>query len=236
MLSTLISAIRNGGDVGSALIAVICTLPVILFSLSFHEYAHAWSAHKLGDDTARLSGRMSLNPFSHIHPVGFLMMLTVGFGFAKPVPVNPLRFKNRRKGMAIVSFAGPLSNLILALVFSFIYYAFISLAFDSVSVQTSDFVLKLLAIVELVLYYFVVLNINLAIFNLIPLPPLDGSKILYSFLPLETELRMRRYEQYFMIGLFVLIWIGVLDGPLSYVSRLIMNAFFWIAQNVLFFL
>ena len=122
MLSSLIYAIQSGGDVREAIIDVLCCLPVILFSLSFHEYAHAWTANKLGDDTARLSGRMTLNPLSHIHPIGFLMMMTVGFGYAKPVPVNPLRFKNSRKGMAVVSVAGPLSNLILAFIFSFLYF------------------------------------------------------------------------------------------------------------------
>lgn len=236
MLSSLIYAIQSGGDAGQALIDLLCCLPVILFSLSFHEYAHAWTAHKLGDDTARLSGRMTLNPISHIHPIGFLMMLTVGFGFAKPVPVNPFRFKNSRKGTAIVSLAGPLSNLILALIFTFVSVAFDNTVNSPHVLEAEGFVQTFKNISDRLISLFVSLNVNLAIFNLIPLPPLDGSKILCSFLPLKIELKMRRYERYFMIGLFALILIGVLDVPLSFLSGGVQALFQLIAENALFFL
>lgn len=234
MIRSLIEAIIRGQDFRMELLSLICALPAILFSLSFHEYAHAWSAHKLGDDTAKMYGRLTLNPVSHIHPIGFLMLLTVGFGFAKPVPVNFMNFKNRRKGMALVSLAGPLSNFILAFVFSFVLELYDKLV--PVSVFVSDNAGGWIAYaLYLVILYFVIINVNLGIFNLFPVPPLDGSKILYSILPWNLEMKLRPYEQYIQLALFVMLFLGWLDVPLSFLTGAVINFFGFIAEKVLFF-
>ena len=166
------------------LIQMLYMLIPIILALSVHEFAHAFVADKMGDPTARISGRMTMDPTSHIDIIGFIALLFFGFGWAKPVPINPMNFKNRKLGTILVSLAGPVSNLLLAIVFS-ILYKFVAPIFDIVALYY-------------ILQYGVIINISLMIFNLIPVPPLDGSKILASLLPYKYEAKFYQYEKIFI--------------------------------------
>ncbi|MFC1799235.1 site-2 protease family protein, partial [Thermodesulfobacteriota bacterium] len=173
--------------------------PPILLALSFHEYAHAYIANKFGDDTAKQSGRLTLNPLAHLDPIGTLMIFLVHFGWAKPVPVNPHRLRNPKKDMLWISAAGPLANMILALI-SGILLRFI---FATVGAHNQH------PIIDLLIYaVFMSLQINLAlaIFNLLPISPLDGSKILFGLLPVKHEGKiyfLERYGPFILLGLII---------------------------------
>ena len=194
-----------------------------LLAISVHESSHALSALWLGDDTGKRMGRISLNPLRHLDPVGFVMMVVAHFGWAKPVMVDSRRFKNQKLGMALTALAGPVSNVLLALIFGFAYLLSFRLAPRSVQV---DWYLFLVGGVSSgssgVLFYLIrffmaglVLNSGLAVFNLIPVPPLDGSKILAIILPDRTYAKLMRYERYGMLILIALLFTGVLDKPLN---------------------
>ena len=188
------------------LFVVFCTLPV-------HEYAHAFVADKLGDKTARLSGRLTLNPMAHIDILGAIMILFVGFGYAKPVPVNPRNFKNPKKGMAITALAGPFSNILMAVVFMFLSNV-LSLFGNSLFVQAFYVFFSFAASI----------NIGLAVFNLIPIPPLDGSRVLELLIPDKYYYKFAQYERYIVIVIFGLIVFGVLDAPLAFLQNHLYSA------------
>lgn len=201
----------------SILFVIFCTMPV-------HEFAHAWMAVRLGDDTPRLAGRLTLRPMAHIDPFGALMIFLVGFGYAKPVSVNMHNLKNGRKSFALVALAGPMSNIIMA----FIFLVCKSLV-DVLYVYTS----LSIAIYTVLAYFFVYaasINISLAVFNLLPIPPLDGSRIFNLLLPEKYYYTVMRYERYIRLALFVLIWIGVLSTPLMWLSNLVYNGLDWLAS------
>lgn len=211
-------------------VSLALSLPIILFSLTIHECAHGWMAMKLGDRTAYNLGRLTLNPIKHIDPIGFICMLVFGYGWAKPVPIQTRNFKNPRKDMAISAIAGPISNLLLGLCFVIIgrlSEIVIYHAIGSRSMVTE----RALIIAELVLIFFEMgaqLNVYLAVFNLLPVPPFDGSRFFYVFLPPKWYFKVMQYERYIMIGILALFYFGILSVPLDFISGLILNGMHWL--------
>lgn len=192
----------RGLDIQTLLVHVI----ILFTAFPVHEFAHAWAANKLGDRTAEYQGRLTLNPIAHLDLFGSLSMLLLGFGWAKPVPVNPNNFRNvsYKTGMAITSLAGPLSNIIMAyislIVLKVLFYMGVISAFGHI---------------ETIISYMILVNLVLAVFNLLPIPPLDGSKILAIILPDRHYYRLMQYERYFFIVLIALMFTGVLSIPLN---------------------
>jgi len=180
----------------------------ILYSIIIHELAHGWVANRLGDPTARLAGRLSLNPLKHLDPVGTLMLLFFGFGWAKPVPINLANIRDQRKGLIMVSAAGIAANIVLA----FLALLGGRLLGPSASGET-----------KLILYYVAQINIILAAFNLIPIPPLDGSKILMGFMPSRLQYSFVRIEPYGFFIIIGLLYTGVLDPVIAFFRWLILS-------------
>ncbi len=183
-------------------LVLLYTLPGVLLAISFHEFAHAYAATKLGDDTPENEGRLNLNPLSHIDPVGFVLLLFVGFGWGKPVQINPRNFDRKYSmltGEAIVAAAGPIMNFILSIVLTIIYCAIFRFANSFVVTTIGDIIISMIQ-------YAIIVNLGLGIFNLIPLPPLDGSKILMNFLPYNARQWFAEHEQLFYVA-FLFIWI-----------------------------
>ena len=191
----------------------IYLIPAVLLSLSFHEFSHGYVAFKLGDPTAKQAGRLTLNPLAHIDPLGTLCMLIFRFGWAKPVPVNVMYFKDRKKGMAITAAAGPISNLLLAFLCLLLFVPVLVYAgWTAVGSYAANF-----------LYIMVMINVGLAVFNLLPISPLDGSKILYTVLPNKIYFSIMRYERYFQPVLFLLLWTGLLSRPISFLRDAVIS-------------
>ncbi len=189
------------------LLALLLTLPGVIIAITFHEFAHAYVAYKLGDDTPRRQGRVTLNPLAHIDPVGFFMLIFVHFGWGKPVEINPTNF-NRKRSMAkqemLVALAGPLMNIIIALILTIILFAINTFAPSFTITMTG-------LIISLVIQMAISVNIGLGIFNLIPLPPLDGSKIFINILPYKAKTWFQDNIQIFYI-IFVVLWVTNLMG------------------------
>ena len=183
------------------LLSLILTLPGVIIAMAFHEFAHAWMAVKLGDDTPLAQGRVSLNPLSHIDPRGIMMLLFCGVGWGKPVQIDTSNFngKFRKNGEALVALAGPLMNFILAFIFTFILG--IIMKFAGLSFLGSTVGTVILTMIE----YSIIMNIGLGVFNLIPLPPLDGSKIFIRFMPYNVRNWIYDHEMWFYM-LFLIIW------------------------------
>ncbi|MCR2042642.1 site-2 protease family protein [Anaerosalibacter massiliensis] len=183
----------------------IISLPGLFIAIIFHELAHGYTAYKLGDPTAKEAGRLTLNPLKHIDIVGFLFMLVFKFGWAKPVPINPSYFKKRKRDTILVSLAGPLTNFVIAIISAFIISTNI--------IKNSIFI----DILIITLWY----NIMLGVFNLLPFPPLDGSKVVASILPVKWEYKFYKYERYLYLILVFLVISNTIDkilGPLINIS------------------
>lgn len=192
-------------------------LVVLLTALPFHEFAHAWAANKMGDPTARYQGRLTLNPLKHLDPFGAVLMLVAGFGWAKPVPINPRNFKNPKRGMALSAAAGPLSNLLLSYVAMVLLKICLYLQYpfgDAFLLESLSDIFQMI----------VLLNLGLAVFNLIPIPPLDGSRLFTVFLPPRQYFQIMQYERYIQLALFAAIFLGLLDRPLAFVESHVFNA------------
>jgi Zn-dependent protease len=186
---------------------IIIAIP-LLYSIIFHELAHGWVAWRMGDPTARSLGRLSLNPLKHLDPMGPIMLFLFGFGWAKPVPVNFNQLRDRRMGMILVSSAGIITNMLLAFCALFLY-RLLSLPPSSVPAQ--------------LLYYFARINIILAAFNLIPLPPLDGSKILMGFASSSVRNFLFRFERYGFFIIIALLYSGVLTPVIRFFELMILS-------------
>lgn len=212
----------RGGEPFELIITFFSRLFVIFCTMPIHEYAHALIATKLGDSTPKYNGRLTLNPMAHISPMGAIMIFLCGFGYAKPVNVNPRNFKDPKKGMAFTAIAGPISNLIMGFIAIVISTIFARFYYNNPS--------TLFLAIYYFLYFAGVVNVNLAVFNLLPIPPLDGSRILQLLIPAKYYFKFMQYERYVVLIVFVLILSGVLSGPLSYISGLIIGLFTNIAK------
>ena len=199
----------------------------LLTAIPVHESAHAWASWKLGDPTAKNAGRLSLNPLRHFDLLGALCMLLVGFGWAKPVPVAaPYNFRHPRRDMALSAAAGPASNLLMAFVCMLLYKLVYYLA------PATTAWIFLFTVVSTMMQ----VNITLAVFNLLPVPPLDGSRIFNLFLPQRLYFGVMKYERYILVALFVLLWSGLLRTPLNWLYGGAANVLNWLTGFVEFFL
>lgn len=218
LLSTLINYSQT------ELIALLLTLPAVIIAITFHEFAHAYAADKLGDDTPRMQGRLNLNPMSHIDPMGFMLLMFAGFGWGKPVQINPRNFnRNVRmdKGEMLVSLAGPLMNFVLAIISAF------ALGTIYMFSSTDFFFSTAGSIIYVLLQQILAINIGLGVFNLIPLPPLDGSKIFINYLPYNARRWVIEHGQIFQI-IFIVIWVTGLAGLIiSPIINLIYDGLMW---------
>ncbi|WP_242911561.1 site-2 protease family protein [Eubacterium aggregans] len=185
-------------------------LPGILIAISFHEMAHGYAADAMGDPTPKMMGRLTMNPLKHIDPVGFIAMVLLRFGWAKPVPVNPNNFKNRKKGMIVVALSGCLTNLLLGFIGMAAYFAVLPLQNEMLS-----------TILQYIYYY----NVLFAVFNLIPIPPLDGSQLLAEFLPPRASQKFSEFGRYGMFVLLALMFTGIFGMVISPIINAVLSLY-----------
>jgi len=221
----LVLNILGSGTAG--ILATLFMIPGVLIAITFHEFAHAWTAYKLGDETPKLQGRLNLNPMTHIDPVGIIFLIIAGFGWGKPVEINSRNFDGKysiSKAEAIVSAAGPIMNFLLAFIFMIIFYV-VFYATD-VAKGLSD---SVYTAIYGIMYSTIAINIGLGVFNLIPLPPLDGSKILMHFLPYNAKQWFYGKEYMFYLIFILLLITGLSDVILQPLFGLVFNGLSWAA-------
>lgn len=206
---------------------ILLSVPAALISISVHESAHGYVSYKLGDPTARNLGRITLNPVKHFDLLGFICMVLFRVGWAKPVPVNSRYYKNPRRDMAITAAAGPLSNLLMAFI-GVLGYEIMGLF----SFREANAVFYFCYTLYLFFVIFAQLNVFLAIFNLLPVPPFDGSRIFYIFLPEKWYFGIMKYERYIMIAVILLLYLDVLDLPLNFLSGAIISGMEWLLELI----
>lgn len=228
------------------LMELLYRLPIILMALTVHEYSHGYIAYRMGDSTAKYMGRLTLNPLKHIDPIGLIAMIFVRFGWAKPVPINPRNFKNPKAGMALSALAGPVSNILMAIlgaiilgIFNYIGFAN-SIAFMDVRnfisyTSESDFSSFFIMGIQF-FYIFMLVNTYLAVFNFIPVPPLDGSRIVTYFLPPKLGYYYNYIERYGFLVLILLLYTGILSVPLQFLSTFIINGIISVLDFIPFFM
>ena len=228
MLSYFIDFFRGEIDALRLIIYILSISYVVFCTAPLHEFAHAFVAVKLGDDTPRLRGRLTINPMAHIHPIGLIMIFLFGFGYARPVEIRMRNFKKPKRDMAIVALAGPVCNFLQAVVYT--------------SVSSALTIAQVFSGIEAISYivtffeFAAIINIQLGLFNLIPVPPLDGSRLLTALLPSKAYYKIMQYERYITIGLMLLLFTGVLSRPLAFVSDMIfglIKLMFLLPMNVI---
>ena len=230
MISNFIQYANTPGKI----IALITAIPGILIAITFHEYAHAFVADKLGDDTPRRQGRLTLNPLKHMDIYGMILLLFVGFGWGKPVEVNSNNFKRTisiKKGNALVSLAGPIMNFLLAIIFSIILALYLRFGFIFAITNPVGNTLAL------IIRYIISINIGLGVFNLIPLPPLDGSKILVALLPEKARAWYTNNERWLYI-VFIIIWVTpiatmIISPIIGGINKFLLSLIYTIAGKIL---
>lgn len=207
--------LQNGLGLTQNIILTVVMLATVLFSLTFHEFAHGLVSNIQGDDTAKRCGRLSLNPFKHIDPLGFILMLVCGFGWAKAVPVNPRRYAKPKKGMAITALAGPLTNFLIGVsatvtltVLAWLWASSLYTVVPILKYMSANVYDTVTTALYIVLYY----NFLLAVFNMLPIPPFDGSRILFAILPTKYYFGVMRYEKLILVLVFLALWSGMLTG------------------------
>lgn len=203
---------------------IIYLVPAVLIAISLHEFAHGLVSYSLGDPTPKLQGRLSINPVHHLDIVGTLMLLFVGFGWAKPVQVDPRYYENKKMGMVKVALAGPIMNFFIAFICILITGIMekFNVSLNAVSIYIAN-----------LSYYTAIINIGLGLFNLIPIPPLDGSKVLGAVLPARNYFAYMQFERYGMFILLIFIYMGAFDGFLSLARGNILNGMATIVQKIL---
>lgn len=221
MLSDMIRSLFSGGsvDFGRVFSQILATLFVIFCILPLHEYAHGWAALKLGDRTAQYSGRLTLNPLASFDPIGALFLLLFGFGWAKPVPIDSRYFKNPKRDVALTAFAGPLSNFLAALAGGILFYGILIAGRGSMPEFLRMFFLA-----------YITINVALAVFNLLPIPPLDGSKILGAFLSSRALYNYYRYQNIIVMIAFVVLFTGMLDTPIWALNQICLSGVDWLSR------
>lgn len=205
---------------------ILINIPVALVAIVGHELAHAWVSTKLGDPTPRYEGRLTLNPLAHIDPIGAVMMILTGFGWARPVGVNPMYYKDRKKGMALVAIAGPLSNFVMA------FFGILIGVILMLLVEFLNWGGGAINTIFLIAQTFAIRNLCLMVFNLIPIPPLDGSKILGMFLPNRTYYNVLQYERYAIVLIMFLSFTGAFDRIIGGGVRIFYNAIIDVVLNI----
>ncbi len=225
----LIGIFARQGDIFDIISYLFSVAIVLLLVMPIHEYAHGFIANKLGDPTPKYDGRLTLNPKAHLNYISILSMIFIGFGAANPVRVDSRYFDKPKRDMALVALAGPISNLIFSFVACFIEVALVYIPF-LLGVSITGYAFTVINILSTIFFYVSLLNINLAIFNLVPIPPLDGSKILFAILPDRFYWKFMRYERYFYLGLLFLIFFSdSFSGVLSSMIRGVYGVFVDIA-------
>ena len=219
----MLLSLLSSGDPKTIIVSLLLTLPMMMLALSAHEAAHGWMAYKCGDNTAYLMGRLTLNPAKHLDPIGFLAMMVFGYGWANPVPVNSRKFRNPRRGMALTGAAGPAANLILGVICSALFGVFWALLIYLEFTSGNAFLVNCMYWLSVMFQYGAMINFVFMTFNLIPVPPFDGSRVAFVFLPAKYYFGVMKYERQIMFG--VLIGLMVL-------SRLGFSPFSWIAEQL----
>lgn len=239
----MLFSLLSSGDITDVIIQLLLSVPIVLFALSFHEAAHAYAAYKMGDRTAFNLGRMTINPAKHLDLWGTLCMIAFGFGWAKPVPINARNFNNPKKGMAITGLAGPLANFISGVIGT-VLFALMMVVKTKVAITSPDVsptVLTLLSVITTFFYLWAMYNFLFMVFNLIPIPPFDGSRFVTAFLPAKWYFRLMQYERYALISVLVIniVLSRVFNVDIfSYIAVQVMNLvstpFFKLFSHIIF--